>query len=384
MRHDAFVGGEKLGLSRRRVLVGGVGAMATLAAPAIVRGQSSSLPDQIKMGTFPVNTVLMSFNQGTDLWRQQGLNIEFVKFLGGPEMVNAVVSNSIPAAEVGVGPALLAALKGAPLYYFTLGSISGKGYPFTRIMVAKDSPMRGFSDLAGKTLALHQRGTMEHISLGAGAAKNHFDVSKISIQLIPAPNQPQVLAQKQVDAIYALPPFDIVAEKNFGARTLAETIDFVPYLGYTTLALHRKFVEDYPDAVRRLLKGWILNSRWVDDNTPAARRASNQYIGINQEVAAEVRIPFYARNGLSVIPNVWHVYYMFLAAKIVDPVAVADLRKVIDEYFIQPTIRFSLPALDDVGRQDDPVVKDFLNVQLPLLPEPTAAYRAPWEAAFAH
>lgn len=368
-------------LNRRHVLIGGASAASLFAAPAILRAQSRAMPDQIKMGTFPVDTVLMSFNTGTDLWRQQGLNIEFVKFLGGPEMVNAVVSNSIPAAEVGVGPALLAALKGAPLYYFTLGSVSGKGYPFTRIMVLQDSPMRSFGDLAGKTLALHQRGTMEHISLGAGAAENKFDVSKINIVLIPAPNQPQVLAQKQVDAIYALPPFDVVAEKNFGARTLVETIDFVPYLGYTTLALHRKFVDEYPEAVNRLLKGWILNSRWVDDNTPAARRASNDYIGVNQEIAANVRIPFYTRNGLSVIPNIWHVYYMLLAAKIVEPVT--DLKTIIDEYFIRPTQKFTQRALDEVGPQDDPVVKDFLRVQLPLLPEPTQAYYAPWEYALA-
>lgn len=368
-------------LSRRQALAGGTAAALQVAAPAAIRAQSRAMPEQIKMGTFPVNTVLMAFNEGTDLWRQQGLNIDFVKFFGGPAMVNAVVSNSIPAAEVGVGPALLAALKGAPLYYFTLGSVSGKGYPFTRIMVAKDSPIRSVPELVGKTLALHQRGTMEHIGLGAAGVKYKIDVSKINIQLVPAPNQPQVLAQREVDAIYALPPFDVVAEKNFGARTLVETIDFLPYLGYTTLALHRNFVEEYPEAVNRLLKGWILNSRWVDDNTPAARRASNEYIGVNQQIAADVRIPYYTRNGLSVMPNVWHIYYMLVAAKIVDPVA--GLHKIIDEYFVQPTERFSLKALDEVGRQDDPVAAGFLKTKLPLLPEPTEAYYGPWEQALA-
>jgi|SRR5579871_284860 len=329
------------------------------------------------MGTFPVNTVLMSFHLGTNIWREQGLDIEFTKFIGGPEMVNAVASGSIPAAEIGVAPAILAALKGAPLLYFTLGSVSGRNYPFTRIMVNKDSGIRTFPDLEGKTLALHQRGTMEHLTLGAAAVKFQVPVNKINISLVPAPNQPQVLAQKQVEAIYALPPFDLIAERKFGARTLVETVDIMPYLGYTTLALHRNFVRDNPEAVHRLLKGWILFSRWVDDYTKEARRASNEYIGISGDVAEDIRIPFYTRNGLTVLPNVWHVYHMFLAAKTIE--ASPQIEKIIDDYFVQPTLQYTLKALDKVGRQNDPVVKDFLNSSLPLLPKPTSSYFAPWE-----
>jgi len=360
---------------RRTLLKTALAASGAMALPQFVFGQKPS--DKIQIGYLPANTILMVFNQGTNIWQQQGLNVEFVKFLGGPEILNAVVSASIPVAEVGVGPALLAALRGAPLMFFTLGSISGKGYPFTRVMVNGDSTIKTFADLDGKTLALHQRGTMEHLSLAAATKQFGVAANNIKISLVPLPNQPQVLAQKQVDAIYGVPPFDVVAEKKFNARTLLETTDFVPYLGYSTLAMHKDFVASNPDAVRKLLKAWILFSRWVDDNTAEARAASNKFLGIAPEVAAGVRVPYYARNGLPVLPNVYHIYQMYLAASIVEPAS--NLRDVVTKYFVEPAMQYTMKALDEVGREPDPVVKDFLNVRLPLLPDANAAYFAPWE-----
>lgn len=365
--------------TRRNLL----GAAATtigaslLSMPFVARAQSRAMPAKIELGYLPANTILMVFNQGTDSWRQQGLNIEFKRFAGGPEILNALASASIPVAEVGVGPALLAALKGAPLVFFTLGSISGKGYPFSRIMVLEDSSIRSFKDLAGKRLALHQRGTMEHLTLGVAERTFGVPSSAIQVSLVSFPNQPQVLAQKQVDAIYTVPPFDVIAEKKFNARTLVETVDFVPYLGYSTLAMHKNFVNEYPEAVDRLLQAWIRSSRWVDDHTDQARTASSNFLNVAGDIAPSIRVPYYARNGLPVMPNVWHIYYMYLSAKIIEPAS--NVAKVIEEYFIQPAERYTMKALQVVGQQPDPVVKAFLNTRLPLLPEDNATYFAKWE-----
>jgi ABC-type nitrate/sulfonate/bicarbonate transport system substrate-binding protein len=364
----------------RRNLLRAAGAAlgaSMLQAPFVVRAQSRAMPGKIELGYLPANTILMVFNQGTDIWRQQGLNIDFKRFTGGPEILNAVASASIPVAEVGVGPALLAALKGAPLVFFTLGSISGKGYPFSRVMVRGDSNIRSFADLANKRLALHQRGTMEHLTLGAAERKFGLAPASVQVSLVPFPNQPQVLAQNQVDAIYTVPPFDVIAEKKFNARTLVETVDFVPYLGYSTLAMHKSFVAEYPEAVDKLLQAWIRYSRWVDDNTDEARRASSSFLNIAGDIAPGIRVPYYARNGLPVMPNVWHIYHMYLAAKIIEPAD--NVAKTMEEYFILPAERYTLKALDAVGRQPDPVVKDFLNTRLPLLPNDNSPYLARWE-----
>lgn len=381
-RHIKPIGEQGPDPVRRRLLtMGGAVATSLLIAPGIVSAQSRRAPKTIQVGYLPANTILMVFNQGADIWRQAGVNLKFVKFHGGPQILNAVASGSIPVAGVGVGPALLAAMRGAPIQFFTLGSVSGKNYPFSRIMVRKDSDIRTFTDLEGRTLALHQRGTMEHISLSAASAKYGLPIDKIKISLIPFPNQPQVLAQKQVDAIYTVPPFDTIALRHFGARTLVETIDFMPYLGYSTLAVHNDFLSEYPEAVNRILKGWIRFSRWVNDNNTRAKEASGSFLGLEPHLALDTRVPYYVRNGLPILPNIWHIYYMYVTANIVssDP----NITSIINKYFIDPATRYTLKALDEVGREPDPVAKNFLNTKLPLLPSDNHDYFAPWERSLA-
>jgi ABC-type nitrate/sulfonate/bicarbonate transport system substrate-binding protein len=62
---------------------------------------------------------------------------------------------------------------------------------------------------------------------------------------------PDALAQGLVDAIFAVPPNDTVAEQRYKARTIADASELVPYSGLTTLAVKRDFAEAHPEAGRQ-------------------------------------------------------------------------------------------------------------------------------------
>src|SRR6185312_13853908 len=143
-----------------------------------------------------------------------------------------------------------------------LGAIGTPKQPFSRIMVRADSPIHDVSELKGKKLALHQRGTMEDLGLAALKKTHGIGHEDLEIVLVPAPNQSQALDQRLVDAIYALPPADTVAEQRFQARTLINTADFIPYIGYGTLAMRRDFVDAYPEAAKKAMKAWCRLCRW--------------------------------------------------------------------------------------------------------------------------
>lgn len=368
--------------SRREFLraTGRAGAATVLAVgwPSIRTSRASAkLPDKIVMGYLPVNAVLPMFAGPVNFWKDEGLNVEFSRFAGGPAILQALASGSIPVGDVGNGPAIVTASRGLPFIFPTFGGLSSKRFPYTRIMVRGDSPIKRIEELRGKTLALHQRGTMEDVSLGAAARVFQIQKEEFKITLIPYPNQAQVLQQKQVDAIYAAPPGDAVAERQFGARTLVETVDFIPFLGYTTLAVRRDFASEYPDAVTRLCKGWIRFCRWIDDNRELARKTSNENISIPAGIDPHVRLLHFARNGLPALPNLWHIYYLLLDAKIINPMASPE--KLLDQYFVEPAKRFTLPALEELGWQKDPVLNELVTLQLPMLPKPVHEYHAPWE-----
>jgi NitT/TauT family transport system substrate-binding protein len=366
-------------LGRRHLLKAGAASLALVAVPQAlgIAADAPKIPPKIVIGTLPFNTEVTAFIGDVDYFKEEGLTVELYHAQGGPAAVQALVAGTIPLGDIGIGPAIVAARRGLPLVQPALGAIGTPQQPFSRIMVRHDSPIVDVAQLKGKKLALHQRGTMEDLGLAVLKRTHGIGRDDVEIVLVPAPEQPQALEQGRVDAIYALPPADAVAEVRFGARTLINTADFIPYIGYGTLAMRRDFVDAYPDAAKKAMTAWLRFCRWIDDNGEAARRVSDVNLDIDADLRKKVRLPYFARNGLPVMPNVWHIYEMLVAGKIIEPAA--DPQKLMDEAVIEPTKRIALPALDELGWSKDGVVQDMLRATYPLLPKPPEDYYADWE-----
>jgi ABC-type nitrate/sulfonate/bicarbonate transport system substrate-binding protein len=356
-----------------------VGVAATTRSLGFSRAAAAGA-EKIVLGYLPLNALLPPYVGPYDPWKEEGLEISFFRAGAGPAVLQALVTGQIPAGEIGIGPAISAASRGFPLYFVTTGATEAKpDYANTRIMTRQDSPIRSFVDLKGRKLAVHALGTMQHVCLGA--AFKTFNVSRdaIGITTIPIENQPQALAQGLVDAVYCAPPADAVAEHRFGARTIVETVDFIPYLAFACIAVHREFADQHPEAVKRLIKGAIRLQRWVDDNQPLARQTSNKALDIPDDISPQVRLPYFPRNALHIMANVWHVYYMMLDGGVIDPVD--DFTAIAQKYFADPLVRFTLPALAELGQEKDPVLGQIRNQQLPLLRKPAQEYQGSWESS---
>ncbi len=368
--------------SRRAFLwtVGKAGAAAYLSLGALGRGiphANAQASGKVVVGYLPVNAETVIYRGVRDFWKEQGLNIELFRAAGGPAILEAMMTGGVPVGDIGNGPAVIAAARGFPFYYLTLGSLATPQNTYTRIMVKSDSAIRTVDDLRGRTIALHQRGTMEDLSLGALEKKFGVKKSELKIALVPYPNQAQALTQGLVDAIYASPPGDTIAEHKFGARTLVKTSDFLPWLGYSTLAVRRDFADKNPEVIKQLVRGWTLTARWIRDNAAEARRTSNEFLGIPPDIGAHVNVPQWIRNPLPCMQNVSHIYHMLVGAQTLKPLD--DPATLINEYFVEPATRFTLPALEEIGIVPDPLQKSMIEGEYPLLPRPNSTYSAPWD-----
>lgn len=333
--------------------------------------------DKVRIGYLPVNVMLPVYSEKAGFWKDAGLDIELYRAPGGPAILQALLSGDVPVGDVGVAPAVVAASRGLPFYFLTLASVSTPEHPLDRIMVRKDSPIKIFQDLRGKTLAINQKGTQPDAALGAAEKVFGIRKSEINIVPVPYPNMPQVLSQGQVDAIYPFPPADTIAEVSFGARTLVETTDFIPYIGFTTLAVRRDFADANPAVIKKLVKGAIVGQRWINDRPTESRRVANEFLGIPADIGAKVRTAYWARNALPVMANVWHLYELLVTGGIIKPSD--DAQRMMQSYFIDPVLKFTLPALEELGVQPDPVVKKMLNASYPLLQKPVQEYHSKWD-----
>jgi NitT/TauT family transport system substrate-binding protein len=372
-------------LNRRRIIKLGVSAGLGAGAlgsgtPRLTRATQAQTLQRVSIGYLPVNVELAVYSDRINFWKEEGLDVQFVRADGGPAILQAVATGDLPIGDFGLAPAIVSATRGFPFYFLTLMTIAAPDHPLDRIMVLADSPLKNFQDLSGKTLAINQLGTMPDAALGAAGKVFGLAKEKIKLVPIPYPNMPQVLAQKQVDAIYPFPPGDSIAEVRFNARTLTETKDFIPYLGFTTLGIHRDFAHRNPETVKKIVKGAVKTDRWIGSNQDEARNAANKFLNIPEDVRNKVRMPYFATNGLSVMSNAWHIYYLLVAGGVVTPVDDPD--KMMNEYFIEPTKRFTLPAVEELGILPDAVVSKMLHASYPMLPKPVEEYYAPWDQRF--
>ena len=200
--------------------------------------------------------------------------------------------------------------------------------------------------------------------------------SDLEIVMLPPPNQPAALQQGVVDAIFAIPPSDIVAEK-MGARTLANSTDIVPYQGTGTVIVRSDFAQAFPKQTQTLFEAWIRFARWIMDNQDAARVAVAKTLSLPESLATTVRMPMFSRNGLPVMANVWQFHEMLVRTGTIDkPDDAAAMYKAA---IIEPCQRFVLPAAQAVGIDKDPDMQAMIAGEYPLLPRPAAEYRGPWE-----
>ena len=363
----------------RRHMLKTATALLTVSVSARSLGllASAQVPEKIVLGTIPINPAVQSYFGEVDFFKEEGLTVELTRFNNFAPILQAITAGSLVVGEIGVAPSIIALTRGIPLIAPFLSAFSTPSHPVERIMVMQDSPIKTLDDLKGKKLAFVGHGTVPDMFLSALPKRTKIRKEDIDLVPMPAPNMPDALAQGLVDAIFAIPPADTAAEQKYKVRTVANATDLVPYTGLSTYVLRRDFAEANPEAAKKLLRANIRFDLWIDDNPADARNALAKNLGLPKELAAQSRIPLFSRNGLPVMPNVWHLYEMLVLVKTIDPHP--DPAKLFNEAIVEPTKRFTLPAVEELGLQPDPEIEAMLKGDYPFLPKPVESYYADWE-----
>jgi ABC-type nitrate/sulfonate/bicarbonate transport system substrate-binding protein len=359
----------------RTFAAGGVAVVLAGSVPSrSVLAQNSG---KIKVARVPVNALPSWYIGEVDFFRDEGVPIESIRFDNAGQIFQAMAGGDLVAAEIGLAPTIIALTRGLPFVAPFLGACSVPGHPYERIMVLPESSIQTIDDLKGKRLGYQGPGTVPDMLLGALPLKSKISKEDIQLVPLPPPTQPDALGQGLVDAIFAIPPADTVAERKYKARTIADATQLVPYSGLSTFVFRRDYADKDPETVTKLLSGSIRFLRWITDNPAPARSAMGKNLGLPDDLAAQARLPLFTRNGFPIMPNVWHVYQMLIEAKTIDPHP--DPAKLFNDAIVEPTKRFTLPAVEKLGMQPDPEIEKMLTGEYPLLPKPVASYYADWE-----
>lgn len=350
-----------------------------LAAGVILAMQATTaVAQKIKLGMLPLSHNTAMYAQELGLFKKHGLDAEVTTFQAGPAMVQAILSGEFVGGSFGPIPGLNLAAQGRDFYYLAMDGYHTPRHPAGAIMIRPDdTSIKSFADLKGKSVGQLAAGTLTFMRLFTAADKYKMKRDDFKEVFVPFPQMGQLLSSKQVDAVYAWPPFDTLMMRTGQARILVNDTEWIPYAVASFLGVSKDWADKNPNAVKALMKVWIEAGRWANDNPAATRKVAAKYLKVPDDVANEMRMLYWPTNGYQMMPSIWDHYYMMVKTGQIKPAA--NPEALMQRYWIEPAQRFITPAVAEIGSKPDPVTSEMLKLPLPYLEGGAGKYLGPWE-----
>ena len=212
-----------------------------------------------------------------EIAKELGYNKEFINITyigtstGGPESIQTIASGSADIASSAL-VAIINARDGGYKIKAIIGSggstpnIDGERPTPTSWIVLKNSSIKSAKDLAGKRIAVNTLGAASDFATRTYLANNGMSRDQVELVVIPNNLLEQTLKQGQVDVIAG---GGTTAEKMIAkgdVRVLVTEYDFLPDQTNTMIFTSDRFLNENPEAAKKLVEALAKTADWVRNN----------------------------------------------------------------------------------------------------------------------
>ena len=249
-------------------------ALITLAAtPALAQ-------DKVKVGVFPVSSSLPYFvalEKG--YFKEQGIETEMTRLIGGPPNVAAMITNQIDAAAVLVTiDAANANIKKPGVAMFISINVQNRTYQMEQFVVRKGYTATSLKDLKGAKI-MSAPGPANVTMAKAALAAVGLKEGDYTIDQLDMGQHVNAMTAGTFDAGYTLEPNATVMRKMGVASTLEAGLIAKYVLGdpeanafVAGCALTTDFIKARPDVARRFTAAWEKGVRFIETDLAEARK----------------------------------------------------------------------------------------------------------------
>jgi len=261
-------------MSRRHFLASTTGAaVAGALAPALVRAQSSVKVGTAVLGDYALaGPFIVADEKG--FFRQQNINVEFVPFRGGPNLVKAVIAGEILLGAAGGTDILVFREAGMPL---KMVATHTEGNHFT-LNVAPDIGAVG--ELKGKAIGVTSVGSTTWVFARMIAKQQGWDADRdvkvVGLGGLDA--QLAALARKEIHAFVwgdGGAVTQLAGKSKVLMRLDKVTARWISQIQYVSEDGIRKQADD----IRKVMKGLFSAIRFMNDQTSDAAEIVAKKIG---------------------------------------------------------------------------------------------------------
>ncbi|WP_309571342.1 ABC transporter substrate-binding protein [Deinococcus sp.] len=256
--------------------------LATLAATLLLTPSThAQSATTVRLGFFPNLThapALIGLERGTFHKAFGTAKLDAKQFVSGTTLTEAFAAGQIDIAYVGPGPAISAAAHGMPVQFLAGASEAG-----AVLVSRKDSGIKTYKDLAGKTVAVPSLGNTQDISLRhilkEQGLKSASDGGNVTIVPIPPADMLAAFAGKRADATLVPEPWGAVLEAQGNTVVGSEKTVWRDGKYPTTIVIvNVKFAEANPALVTAFFKAHTEAVAFLTKSPAAAQAAVNSQI----------------------------------------------------------------------------------------------------------
>jgi len=210
--------------------------------------------------------------------KQQGVNVKWVEFPAGPQLLEGLNVGSVSFGEAGEAPPIFAQAANSNLVYVANQPEAPKA---EALIVQKDSNIQSVQDLKGKRIALNKGSNVHYLLLKVLEA-NNLKLSDIEVVYLPPSDARAAFERGAVDAWVIWDPFFAAAEHQISARVIATGENIVS--NHQFYLADRKFAEANPQIIDAVVNELNLTTEWVSSHQDEAAKLLEKPTGLAFDV----------------------------------------------------------------------------------------------------
>ena len=254
--------------------------LAAIAVLIVLGTIPAAAQDKVRVGVFPVSSSLPYFVASElGFFKEQNIEPEMIKLIGGPPNVAAMITNQIDAAAVLVTiEGMNADLKKPGVAMYISLNSQNKKYQMEQFVVRTGYPAKSLKDLKGAKI-MSAPGpanvTMAKAALAAAGLKE----GDYTLDQLDMAQHVNVMKAGTFDAGYTLEPNASTMRKMGIARALETGVIAHYVLGdpnanafVAGCALTSEFIKSRPDVAKRFAAAWAKAVHFINTNPVEARK----------------------------------------------------------------------------------------------------------------
>ncbi|WP_077038007.1 sulfonate ABC transporter substrate-binding protein [Pelomonas sp. KK5] len=255
-------------------------ASIAILTAGLLSGSLAQAQQELRIGFQKYGTLTLLKARG-DLEKRLaplGVSVKWNEFPAGPQLLEGLNVGSIDFGTVGEAPPIFAQAAGADLVYVA----NQPPAPASEaLVVPKGSAIQSVAELKGKRIALN-KGSNVHYLLVKLLEKHGIKYNEIQTVYLPPADARAAFEKGAVDAWVIWDPFLAAAERQLGARVLADGKGLVA--NHQFYLASRGYAEKNPQIIQAIVDELGKLDRWAQGNDKAVAAVLAPQIGLDPSI----------------------------------------------------------------------------------------------------